>query len=116
MFHDLLKEVWETTPGLTNVLLSGIDGIVVAKQRESEQDDFLAAEAANLIKECQRFGGEIKSGPLLSLNAHYEDQAVVIQMVTSEYFLLGIVKDAKRFGEVRFRFAQKSYEWYSAIA
>ncbi len=116
MFHELVKEVWESTPGLENALLSGVDGIVLAKCLEREQDDFIAAEAANLVKECQRFGGEIGSGPLLNLCTQYEDVAVIIQMVTEDYFLLGVVKDPKYFGEIRYRFALKSYEWYSAIA
>jgi len=104
MFHNLIKEIWGTTPGLKNLLLTGVDGIVIEKHHESEYDEFLGAEAANLVKESQRFGTELGSGPL------------TIQMVTQEYFLLGILENASHLGIVRYRFNLKSYEWYSAIA
>ena len=116
MFHSLIKEIWAAAPGLENLLLSGVDGIVVSRYHENEQDEFLAAEAANLIKEAQRLGGEIGSGGLTSLSTHYEDRIIVIQMVTDDYFLLGILRDPQYLGQVRYRFALKSYEWYSAIA
>lgn len=116
MFHNLIKEIWTTTSGLENVLLSGIDGIVISRHHESENDDFLVAEAANLIKESQRFGTELGSGSLMSLFTHYEDLIITIQMVTEDYFLLGILKDPKYLGMVRYRFTLVAYEWYSAIA
>ena len=116
MFHNLIKEIWGTTPGLRNLLLTGIDGIVIEKHQESEADEFLAAEAANLIKESQRFGAELGSGPLTFLSSHYEDMTLAIQMVTSEYFLLGILEDARHLGIVRYRFNLKAHEWYSVIA
>ena len=52
MFHSLIKEIWASTPGLQNLLLSGVDGIVVSRYHENETDDFLAAEAANLPADC----------------------------------------------------------------
>ncbi len=116
MFHSLIKEVWNSAPGLVNLMLSGVDGIVVSKHHDSDEDDFLAAEAANLIKESIRFGKELDSGNLLNISTHYEDKIVVIQMVTPEYFLLGILDDPKFLSLVKYRFTLKSYEWYSVIA
>lgn len=116
MFHSLIKEIWSTTPGLENVLLSGIDGIVIARHHESDKDDIVAAEAASLIKDVQRFGEEMDAGPLKSLTAQYEDTMIAIQMVTSEYLLLGVLSDPQYLGLVQYRFTLKSYEWYSAIA
>ena len=116
MFRNLIKEIWSTTPGLTNLLLTGVDGIVIEKHHENEQDEFIAAEAANLVKESQRFGSELDSGSLQFLTSQYEDMIIAIQMVTAEYFLLGIVSDVRYLGMVRYRFNLKSYEWYSAIA
>lgn len=116
MFHNLIKEIWNTTPGLENVLLSGIDGIVIARYHENEADEILVAEAANLIKESQRFGGELDTGALRCLVMQYEELIVVIQMVTEEYFLIGLLKDPKDLATVRYRFTMMSYEWYSMIA
>ena len=116
MFHSLIKEIWASSPGLENLLLSGIDGIVVSRHHDNETDDFLAAEAANLIKEGQRFGKELESGPLQSLSTHFEDRLILIQMISSDYFILGVLSDPKFLGVVRYRFSLKSYEWYSAIA
>ncbi|CAM2067946.1 Roadblock/LC7 domain-containing protein [Sulfidibacter corallicola] len=116
MFHSLIKEIWSTTPGLDNVMLSGVDGIVIARHHESEKDDIVAAEAASLVKDVQKFGGELEAGNLKSLCAHYEDMMIAIQMVTAEYLLLGVVKDPQYLGLVQYRFTLKSYEWYSAIA
>ena len=116
MFQSLIDEIWDTTPGLENVLLSGIDGIVIARRHERESDEFLAAEAANLIKESQRFGEELSAGSLLNLYTQFENLIVIIQMVTDEYFMLGILKDPKNLGLVRYRFNLMSYEWYSTIA
>lgn len=116
MFHSLIKEVWDCAPGLENLMLSGIDGIVVSKHHESEEDEYLAAEAANLIKEGIRFGAELGSGKLINISTHYDEKIVVIQMVTQEYFLLGILNDPKFLSLVKYRFTLKSYEWYSVIA
>lgn len=116
MFHSLIKEIWTTTPGLENVMLAGTDGIIIARHHESEQDDFVVVEAASLVKEAHRFGSELESKNLLSICTYYDNLAVLIQMVTDEYFLVGIVKDAKHLGQVRYRFTLKSNEWYSAIA
>ncbi len=116
MFANLINEIWTTTPGLKNLLLTGVDGIVIEKQREEEEDEFLAAEAANLVKECQRFGDELGSGSLQFLTSQYENLVLAIQLVTEDYFLLGLLEDARHLGEVRYRFNLKSYEWYSAIA
>jgi len=116
MFGNMIRDIWTSTPGLENLLLSGIDGIVIEKKNDTEDDDLIAAEAGNLIKECQRFGQELNSGPLQFFTTRYEHCTVAIQMVTEDYFLLGIVKDPKYMGVVRYQFNLKSYEWYSAIA
>ena len=115
MFRNLIKEIWQDTPGLENLLLTGVDGIVIVKHHENEEDEFLAAEAANLIKETQRFGEELRSGGLTFLSSQYEDMTIAIQMVTQEYFLLGLLKDPSHLGQVRYRFNLKAYEWYSAF-
>ena len=116
MFNNLIKQVWSQVSGLDNLLLAGTDGIVVSKHHERDEDDFLAAEAANLIKEGIRFGQELGSGNMRSLTAYFDERVVLIQMVTEEYFILGIVNDPKYLGMVKYRFNLKSYEWYSAIA
>lgn len=115
MFRNLIKEIWDTTPGLKNLLLTGIDGIVIVKHHENDEDEFLAAEAANLIKESQRFGSELGSGSLSFMSSQYEDLVIAIQMITQEYFLLGLLEDSRYLGQVRYRFNLKAYEWYSAI-
>ena len=116
MFANLIMEIWKDTPGLTNLLLTGVDGIVIEKKNEIEEDEYVAAEAANLIKECQRFGTEMGSGGLQFLTSQFENKILAIQMVTDEYFLLGLLEDAKHLGRIRYSFNLKSYEWYSAIA
>ncbi len=116
MFHSLIKEVWSSSPGLVNLLLAGVDGIVVAQHHETDLDDFVAAEAANLIKDTQRFGQELGAGELRGLTTHFNDSVLVIQMVTDDYFLVGTLKDARHLSRVKYRFNLKSYEWYSAIA
>lgn len=116
MFNNLIKEIWDITPGLKNVLLTGTDGIVIEKYRDSDEDEFLAAEAANLIKESQRFGAELGSGSLSFMTSHYEDMVIAIQMISQEYFLLGLLEDACHLGQVRYRFNLKAHEWYSVIA
>ena len=116
MFHSLIKEVWSSSPGLENLLLAGVDGIVVAQHHQTDEDDFIAAEAANLIKESQRFGGELGAGALRGLTTHFDQSILVIQMVTDEYFLVGTLADARHLSRIRYRFNVKSYEWYSAIA
>jgi predicted regulator of Ras-like GTPase activity (Roadblock/LC7/MglB family) len=116
MFDELIQQIWESTHGLENVLLSGIDGIVIAKHHESEEDEFLAAESASLIKEAHRLGEELHTGRLINLMTHYEDRVIIIQTVTSEYYLIGILSDPKRIGQARYRFTLKANEWYSSIA
>lgn len=97
-------------------MLAGIDGIIIARHHESEQDDFIVVEAASLVKEALRLGSELRSRDLVSICTYYQDLAVIIQMVTEDYFLVGIVKEAKHLGQIRYRFTLKSNEWYSAIA
>lgn len=116
MFHNLIKEIWTAAPGLDNLLLSGIDGIIVAKHLDLDEDDFLAAEAANLVKEGLRFGREMETGELFNMTTYYEKKVVMIQMVTEEYFLLGILDEPKYLGKIRYKFKLKAHEWYSVIA
>lgn len=116
MFHNLIKDIWQTTPGLENVMLAGVDGIVIARHHESEIDDFIAAEAAALTKDAQKFGEELSSGTLGCICLYYEAFAVLIQMVTEEYFLIGVIKDIKFLGPIRYRLSLKAHEWYAAIA
>jgi predicted regulator of Ras-like GTPase activity (Roadblock/LC7/MglB family) len=115
MFRNLIKEIWSTTPGLKNLLLTGVDGIVIVKHHEDEGDEFLAAEAANLIKETQRFGAELGSGALSFMSSQYDDMTIAVQMITQEYFLLGLLEDPCHLGRIRYHFNLKAYEWYSAI-
>ena len=116
MFEDLIKEIWTKVGGLENLMLTGIDGMVVARHHQADEDDYLAAEAANLIKESTRFGNELDSGRLLSMCSQYEERTIVIQMITEEYFLLGVMNSPKNLGYFRYLLTLKSYEWYSAIA
>lgn len=116
MFHSLIKEIWTTTPGLENVMLAGTDGIIIARHHENEQDDFVAVEAASLVKEAHRFGAEMKGDNLVSICTYFQNLSVLIQMVTEDYFLVGIIKELKFLGQIRYRFTVKSNEWYSAIA
>ena len=116
VFDKLINEIDENSSGVENLLLAGVDGIVVARKTELEMDDYLVAEAANLIKEAQRFGEELGSTDLVNLTTHYQDQIILIQMVSIEYFLLAILKDSRSLGKLRYRMSLKSHEWYSAIA
>lgn len=116
MFDKIIAEVWAKTPGLNNLMLTGIDGIVIEKHRDSEEDEFLAAEAANLIKESQRFGDELGSGTLNFMSSQFQGLVIAIQMITQEYFLLGLLSDAKQLGQVRYQLNLKAYEIYSSIA
>ncbi len=116
MFSNLIKQIWSQVSGVENLLLTGIDGIVVSKHHDHDEDDFLAAEVANLVKEGMRFGNELGSGGMRTLAAYFDERIILVQMINDEYFLVCILVDPKHLGSVRYQLMLKSYEWFSAIA
>ena len=116
MYHKLVDEIWDAVPGMVNVMFSGTDGIIISRKVELDEDEYIIAEAASLIKEGQRFGKELDSGGLRNMVSQYEEMTIVIQMITHEYFLMGLIKDQNLLGRLRYRLTMKSYEWYELIA
>lgn len=116
MFEELIKAVWAYSDDWENILLAGTDGIVISRKLELEEDDFIAAEASGMVKETLVFGKELNSGPLKTIVAQYKSNHMLIQMITDEYFLIGLLKTDKQIGRAKYGFLLKAYEWYSAIA
>jgi len=116
MFKNIIDEIAQGIPGIDNILVGGIDGIIVAKMRHDELDELLVVEAAGLVKEAMRFGSEMQSGNLGCLVYEFEGKYIVIQMISDTYFLIGRIGDTKYLGKLKYHLRLKSYDCYTLVA
>ncbi|MCB1042125.1 MAG: roadblock/LC7 domain-containing protein [Acidobacteria bacterium] len=115
MFHELISDVANRMKGLQNVILAATDGITVSKLAQRDEDELMVVEAANLVRDCHRFGAELESGELKHLVFAYGEKTVVIQMVNDEYFLMGICSKENWTGKLKYLLRVKSLECHNII-
>lgn len=115
MFLEIIDDVANRVEGLRNVILAGTDGITVSKLVSRDEDELMVVEAAGLVKECQRFGREMAAGEVRELVFSFSQQTLVLQMVSDDYFLLGICSSKQRVGKLRYLLKVKSYECHTVI-
>lgn len=116
MFHEMIGDIANRMQGIQNVIVAATDGIVVSKLAQRDEDELMVVEASSLVRECQRFGSELASGELHNLVFAYGQKTVVIQMISDEYFLMGICSRRDWAGKLKYLLKVKSYECYSIIA
>lgn len=116
MFQEKIRAISQSVPDAENVILAGMDGIIVARYRATKNDDSTTVEAAELIRECTRFGSELGSGDLQHLVFSFDDKTVVIQMINEDYFFVGIINNTQYIGKLKYQLKLKSYECYPMVS
>ncbi len=115
MFHEIIDDIANRMQGVQNIIIAATDGIMVSKLAQRDEDELMVVEAASLIKECQRFGSELESGELRNLVFTYKQRSVVIQLISEDYFLMGICSKLNWTAKLKYLLKVKSYDCYRMI-
>ena len=106
MFKDMLAGILERTEGSLGALIMGTDGIAVEKiLGEDGQDanlDIAAAEFTSLVRNAQRAGADTGLGDLKELVVTMDRAAVIMRLLSKEYFVVLALKPDGNLGRGRF--------------
>jgi predicted regulator of Ras-like GTPase activity (Roadblock/LC7/MglB family) len=104
MFRDLLESITGKVEGTLGAIVMGMDGISVEKcfPDGSVNIESLAAEYTPLLRASSNASQDIGQGPLQELIVSTNSNIIAIRMITSEYFLLLLLKEDGNIGRARF--------------
>ena len=106
MFRDTIQKTIDRIDGIGGAagILMGFDGIAVDSYVRPGSADVstIAAELTHIVAEIRRTMGGAGNGVLAEMTVRTDKLAVLIQLVTKDYFLvLGVPADGK-LGKVRY--------------
>ena len=114
MFKETLLSIMERTEGSLGALIMGTDGIAVEKVLvEAGEDanlDVAAAEFTSLIRNAQRAGNDTGLGSLREMVLLLDGAAVVMRLLSREYFLVLAIKPDGNMGRGRFELRKAELE------
>ena len=114
MFKEALENIMERTEGSLGALIMGTDGIAVEKVLvEAGEDanlDVAAAEFTSLIRNAQRAGNDTGLGSLREMVLLLDRAAVVMRLLSREYFMVLAVKPDGNLGRGRFELRKAELE------
>ena len=114
MFKQLLVNILERTEGSLGALIMGTDGIAVEKvlgeAGEEANLDVAAAEFTTLVRSAQRTGSDTGLGNLQELVVVVDKAAVLIRLLSREYFVVLALKPTGNLGRGRFELRKAELE------
>ena len=110
MFKDVLRGIAEHVEGTLAVSLIGLDGIAVETvSYDSLPLDAMGAEFGGFIKSVRVTNTELDTGEVLQFSLVTEKYIAFLSAVTSEYYVLLVLRPDGNYGRARFELARAKH-------
>ncbi len=106
MFKNTLQEIADRTEGCLDVLIIGLDGIIVERVRQKKAEfanfDIIIAEYTSLIRKTKQIGNDTELGGLSEMTISNGNAVFVLRLVSEDYFLTLVLASDGNFGRGRY--------------
>ena len=107
MFRSVLQDIVTRVDGGLAVSLIGLDGIAVESiKKDGVPLDVMGAEFGGFVKSIRLSNTELNTGEVLQFSIVTEKYVAFLSAVTSEYFVLLVMKPDGNYGRARFELAR----------
>jgi predicted regulator of Ras-like GTPase activity (Roadblock/LC7/MglB family) len=110
MFREVLSAIAERVDGALAVSLIGLDGIAIETvSYDSVPLDAMGAEFGGFIKSVQVTNTELDTGEVLQFSLVTEKYIAFLSAVTSEYYVLLVLRPDGNYGRARFELGRAKH-------
>ncbi len=110
MFRTVLGDLKDRVDGALAVSLIGLDGIAIEALNEQKVPlDVIGAEFGGFIKSIRVSNTELNTGEVLQFSLVTEKYVTFLSAVTTEYFLLLVMKPDGNYGRARYELARAKH-------
>jgi len=110
VFKDVLAGLRERIEGALAVSLIGLDGIAVETVGRGEVPlDILGAEFGGFVKSIRHANTELDTGEVLQFALVTEKYVTFLSEVTSEYYILLVLRPDGNYGRARFELSKAKH-------
>jgi len=110
MFREVLRGIGDRVEGTLAVSLIGLDGIAVETvSYDSVPLEAMGAEFGGFIKSVRVTNTELDTGEVLQFSLVTEKYIAFLSAVTSEYYLLLVLRPDGNYGRARFELARAKH-------
>ena len=110
MFKDVLRSVGDRVDGTLAVSLIGLDGIAVETVTyDAVPLEAMGAEFGGFIKSVRVTNTELDTGEVLQFSLVTEKYIAFLSAVTSEYYVLLVLRPDGNYGRARFELARAKH-------
>jgi predicted regulator of Ras-like GTPase activity (Roadblock/LC7/MglB family) len=107
VFRDVLAMLRERIEGALAVSLIGLDGIAIETVGKGAVPlDALGAEFGGFVKSIRHANTELETGDVLQFSVVTEKYITFLSEVTSEYYILLVLRPDGNYGRARFELAK----------
>lgn len=110
MFRTVLGDLKDRVDGALAVSLIGLDGIAIEALNDQRVPlDVIGAEFGGFIKSIRVSNTELNTGEVLQFSLVTEKYVTFLSAVTTEYFLLLVMKPEGNYGRARYELARAKH-------
>ena len=110
MFREVLRALADRVEGTLAVSLIGLDGIAVETvSNDSVPLEAMGAEFGGFIKSVRVTNTELDTGEVLQFSLVTEKYIAFLSAVTSEYYVLLVLRPDGNYGRARFELARAKH-------
>ena len=110
MFRNVLTGLRDRIEGAIAVSLIGLDGIAVETVGAGQVPlDVLGAEFGGFVKSLRNANTELNTGDVLQFALVTEKYITFLSEVTSEYYILLVIRPEGNYGRARFELAKAKH-------
>lgn len=107
MFRTILQGIQNRVEGAIAVSLIGLDGIAIESIKSNGVPlDVMGAEFGGFVKSIRLSNTELNTGDVLQFSIVTEKYTAFLSAVTSEYYVLLVMKPEGNYGRARFELAR----------
>ena len=105
MLEAVMDEIASRTPGFLGASVMGTDGIPLMERVVEEGPDLelFAAECSALLKTLSGLGSQEECGTLRGFHSGGDRWMLLLERITTDYFLLLVVRSDASLGHCRYR-------------
>lgn len=117
MFRTILQDIQSRVEGALAVSLIGLDGIAIESVKANGVPlDVMGAEFGGFVKSIRLSNTELNTGDVLQFAIVTEKYTAFLSAVTSEYYVLLVMKPEGNYGRARFELARAQQKLQSELA
>ncbi len=110
MFREVLRQIGERVDGTLAASLIGLDGIAVETVSfDAVPLDAMGAEFGGFIKSVRVTNTELDTGEILQFSLVTEKYIAFLSAVTSEYYVLLVLRPDGNYGRARYELARAKH-------